>query len=138
MKEIIPGLLFVGNVRDARNISAVLSFEIAAVVDLAAEEAPIVFPRDVVYCRFPISDSGGNKTAFLQGAIDSIANLLREQVPTLIACSAGMSRSPSIAAAAISTVEGLTLDDALNMVSRFGPCDVHPMLWKEIQGVCST
>jgi protein-tyrosine phosphatase len=101
MREVIPQMLWVGNAREARDISNLLDLGIAAVVDLAIEEAPIVFPRDVVYCRFPLIDGSGNSQALLKAAVETTTSLVCENVPTLVACSGGMSRSPAVVAVAL-------------------------------------
>jgi hypothetical protein len=56
MREVLPGLLWVSNAIDARDISKVLGTGVEAVVDVAIEEKPIAFPRDVLYCRIPLND----------------------------------------------------------------------------------
>ena len=89
MREIIPTRLWIGNAMDARNVTGVLGLGIAAVVDLAIEEPPIQFPRDVVYCRFPLIDGTGNQPAVLRVAIDTVAYFIASRTPTLVACGAG-------------------------------------------------
>ena len=63
MREFVPTKLWIGNAVDARDIRGVLGCGIAAVMDLAIEEPPIQFPRDIVYCRFPLIDGAGNQSA---------------------------------------------------------------------------
>ena len=60
MREIIPNLVWIGNAQDGRNVEAVLRLGIEAVIDLAIEEPPLVFPRETIYCRFPLIDGAGN------------------------------------------------------------------------------
>ena len=95
MREIIPMRLWIGNALDARNVTAVLGVGVSAIVDLAIEEPPIQFPRDVVYCRFPLIDGAGNQPAVLRAAVDTVANFITSATPTLVACGVGMSRSPA-------------------------------------------
>ncbi|WP_339726897.1 dual specificity protein phosphatase [uncultured Gimesia sp.] len=116
MREVLSQLLWIGNARDARDVKGVLDLGIAAVIDLALEEPPITFPREIVYCRLPLIDGEENNPAILQTAIETTTRFIQSEVPTLIACSGGMSRSPAIAAAA-------------------GPCDVAPGLWNAIQAL---
>ena len=71
MREIIPTRLWIGNAMDARNVTGVLGLGVSAIVDLAIEEPPIQFPRDVVYCRFPLIDGVGNQPTVLRVAIDT-------------------------------------------------------------------
>jgi predicted protein tyrosine phosphatase len=62
--------------------------------------------------------------------------LLKNQVPTLVYCSAGMSRSPAIAAAALSVVQGGSAQEKLSEVVAGQSHDVSPQLWEAVQRVC--
>lgn len=79
MRQIIPNVLWIGNALDARDISGVLHQGIVAVVDLAMEESPAPYPRDVVYCRFPLIDGSGNQLGVLRAAIET-ARVLSQDV----------------------------------------------------------
>jgi protein-tyrosine phosphatase len=105
---------------------------IAAVVDLAFEQIPFSASREFSYCRFPLLDGSGNFPWLLKAAILSTAAFLEGEVACLICCEAGMSRSPAIAAAALSLVSGKTPDACLKEVAQAGPIDVAPALWNEI------
>jgi protein-tyrosine phosphatase len=135
MRRIADFSLWVGNVGDMRNLRAVLSTGIVAVVDLAIDEPPATITRELAYCRFPLVDGIGNPPWLLRAAIDCVASLLRSGTPTLIFCGAGMSRSPCIAAAGISRVRGCSADDALMEVARSGTVDVAPGLWSEVRAI---
>jgi protein-tyrosine phosphatase len=125
--------LWTGNAREAREVRAVLSFGIGAVVDLAMEEPPILFPRDVIYCRFPLVDGAGNLPAVVKAAVETTNQLIRGNVPTLVACGAGMSRSAAIVAVALARFEGITLQQALSRVAASGPHDVSGAFWADVQ-----
>lgn len=135
MREVISGRLWIGNALDARSVERVVYRGIAAVVDLAIEEPPIQFPRDVVYCRFPLIDGAGNQPAVLRAAIETVAGLLASGMPTLVACGAGMSRSPAVVAAGIATTQRIALADALQQLTVGQPHDVSPGLVAEIADV---
>ena len=96
MREVIPSKLWIGNALDARDIRGVLGCGIAVIVDLAFEEPPIQSPRGIVYCRFPLLDGAGNESAILRAAVETVAHFMATGMPTLVACGAGMSRSPAI------------------------------------------
>jgi protein-tyrosine phosphatase len=136
MREAITNALWLGNAMDARNVSAVLDLRIVAVVDLAMEEPPIQFPRDIVYCRIPLVDGSGNRPEIIRAAVDLTASLIDSRVPTLVACGAGMSRSPIIVAAALARVDGRSLEQALDDITLGVPHDVSTSLWAEIKAVC--
>lgn len=132
MKAVLPGLLWIGNARDARDVSSVLKLEIQAVVDVAAEEAAIAYPRDIIYCRIPLMDGDGNSPAILQTAISTLAELIRSNTPTLVACGLRMSRAPSIAAAALCRARHESAEFWLTQIAEHGPLDVSPALWRNI------
>ncbi|MFL5329027.1 MAG: dual specificity protein phosphatase family protein [Gemmataceae bacterium] len=133
MREIQNRCLWLGHAGDLRDPAAVLSVGISAVVELADSEPPAAFPRDVIHCRFPLSDGGENAQWLLGLAVETVAALLKSKVLTLVCCSAGLSRSVAIAAAAISAVESRPLAECLTLVARRGPADVSPNFWHQIQ-----
>ena len=135
MREVISGTLWIGNALDARDVTGVLGLGVTAVIDLAIEEPPIQFPRDIAYCRFPLIDGSGNQTAILRAAIETTATLIASGTPTLVACGAGMSRSPAIVAAAMAIKENGTLADTLEKLATGQPHDVSPSLLAEISDV---
>ena len=110
-------------------------FTIASIIDLAIEEPPIQFPRDITNCRFPLIDGSGNQPAILRAAIETTATFIALGTPTLVACGAGMSRSPAIVAAAMATTERITLVDALGKLIAGQPHDVSPSLLAEISDI---
>ena len=133
MREVLSSLLWIGNARDARDVKGVLDLGISAVIDLAIEEPPILFPREIVYCRLPLIDGDENQQSVLQTAITTLARFIQAEVPTLVACSAGMSRAPAIVAGALSNTNAITLEEAIQQVAETGPCDVSPGLWNQIE-----
>ncbi len=135
MREVIPGTLWIGNALDARDVKGVLALGITAVIDLAIEEPPIQFPRDIVYCRLPLIDGSGNQPAILRAAIDSTATFVTSETATLVACGAGMSRSPAIVAAAMAALDSCTLADALEKLTSRQPHDVSLGLLAEISEI---
>ena len=136
MREAITNCLWMGNAMDARDIPAVLGLRIVAVIDLAMEEPAIHYPRDIVYCRIPLVDGSGNRPEIIRAAVDLTASLIDSRVPTLVACGAGMSRSPIIVAAALSKVDGRSLDQALEDITAGVAHDVSTSLWAELKAVC--
>lgn len=82
--------------------------------------------------RIPLIDGAGNTAVALRLAVDAVGLLVRQQVPTLVACSAGMSRSPAIVAAALAMVLRRPPEDTLAMITREGPHDVSPGLWGDL------
>lgn len=133
MRQVGNHPLWIGTAGDARDIKGVLDAGIHAIVDLAAEEHPVQPNRDLVYLRFPIVDGGGNDPKRLRSLMAAVTALIRERVPTLIACRMGMSRSPTVAAVAFGSVYGKTPAEVMKLMA--GPSDVSPLLLRELESV---
>ena len=132
MREIIPQLLWIGNALEARDITRVLQNGTEVVIDLAIEEKPIQFPREIVYCRFPLIDGHGNAPELLQAAVESAARFVFAKRRSLICCGAGMSRSPAVAAKVLARIRGCTAEESLLEIASHGPHDVSPLLWTDL------
>src|SRR5271165_6941120 len=124
MRQSAGHALWLGNAGDLRDARAILNAGVEAVVELADSEQLAVLPRHLVRCRFPLSDGGDNASWLLRLAVESVATLLRAEIPVLLCCSGGMSRSVSVAAAALALVEGRGFGDSLKEVVGSGPADV--------------
>ena len=136
MHEVIANQLWLGTAADARDFKGDRRAGIISVVDLAMEEAAIHFPRDIVYCRIPLVDGAGNRPEIIMVAVQLTASLIATGVPTLVACSAGMSRSPAIVAAAIANIGEATMEEALEQITAGVAHDVSTSLWAEVRSVC--
>src|SRR5262245_34463055 len=101
MRRIDGSSLWIGNSADARTIPQILTAGFEAVVDLALMCPPVQVTRELVYLRFPLFDGADNPPWLLCTAVLAVEGLVWLQVPTLVACDGGMSRSVVIAAAAI-------------------------------------
>jgi protein-tyrosine phosphatase len=129
MTHIQPHPLWRGHAGDGRDYPAIHRAGIRALVQLAAEEPPDCPPRDIVYCRFPLVDGSGNRFDVLCLAVDSVTHLLRSKTPTLVYCSAGLSRSPAIAAVALAFHTRCGMDECLRDVALHRRVDISPGLW---------
>ncbi|HVU88791.1 MAG TPA: dual specificity protein phosphatase [Pirellulales bacterium] len=136
MREAITDRLWLGTAIDARDITGVLDHGIVAVVDLAMEEPSIHYPRDIMYCRVPLVDGSGNRPEIIRAAVDITAGLIDSKIPTLVACGAGMRRSPIIIAAALTMLDGRSLEQALEDITAGVAHDVSTSLWAEVKAVC--
>ncbi len=132
MREIIPKQLWLGHALDARDLRRIHDLGIRAIVDLAMEEPVAQLSRDLNYCRFPLSDGAGNSVQILKLAIQTTSSFVSNEVPTLVACSAGMSRSPAILAASLAVWKGVTPEECLAEVIHGQPHDISPPLWADI------
>jgi len=131
MREIHHGLLWTGNARDIREPRKMFAAGIAAVVDLAYEEPPALLPRQVVYCRFPIVDGAGNAPELLRIAMQTTVELLKSGTPMIVSCSAGLSRSPTIATCALAIHLDCSPEIVLGEVNRQTSLELHGALWNE-------
>jgi protein-tyrosine phosphatase len=133
MHQVATHRLWIGNVLDARDLRRLYELEIAAVIDLALEEKPAQLGREIIYCRFPLTDGGGNSQVILRAAVDMTVRLIEQQVPTLVACGAGMSRSPAVVAAALAKIEERQPDECLAALVAGQSHDVSPLFWAELK-----
>lgn len=133
MRQVVGRALWLGNPGDTRDAQLVLNAGIEAIIELADNEPLASLPRELIRCRFPLSDGGENPAWLLKMAAESVAALLRAQIPTLVCCSGGMNRSVCIAAAGVAIAEGRRLTEALSMIVGSGPADVSPRLLAQLQ-----
>ncbi|MDP6442751.1 MAG: hypothetical protein QGG36_04415 [Pirellulaceae bacterium] len=131
MHEIHPGVLWIGNAHDIQRHESLFDAELSAIVDLALEEPPAAPPRELLYFRIPLNDGGGNPLERLQQAIRLTADLVAASTRTIIACSAGMSRSPTIAAHALALGMDKPPQTIAEQISRIRPLEIHPALWTD-------
>jgi hypothetical protein len=132
MRQIVPDLLWIGNAIDARDVAAVLQTGIETVIDVAIEEKPVVFPRDIVYCRIPLNDGQGNSLGLLRTVVELTTQMMLAKRRTIGCCGAGMSRSPAIAAMAIARVRQEPPEKTLLEIVCHAPHDVSPLLWADL------
>ena len=131
MRELMPGV-WVGNAGDAGDAANLLTAGVEAIVDLALEELPASPPRELMYCRIPIVDGAGNSASRIRLAVRLIRDLIKSPTPTLVTCSAGISRSPAIVAAAMATINDSAFNEELRQIAESGPCDVSTGLVADI------
>jgi hypothetical protein len=137
MREILPSRLWLGNAADLRDAESILQNGIQAVVNLAIEQMMPTLPRTLICCHFPIMDSEQSSPTPLRSAIETVVLFLRRGIPSLVCCSAGMSRSPAVIAGALSLYEGGTPDDRLRQIALGYPHDVSPQLWQDVRWLCA-
>jgi hypothetical protein len=133
MDQIKPYNLWIGHAGYGRAVGELLERGIRAIVQLAIEEPPLEPARELIYCRFPLLDGDENDPDLLSLAIRSVAALIGKGTPTLVCCGAGMSRSPAIAAAALSMVEQAGLEECLKRIAESHRTDVSPALWAQVR-----
>jgi hypothetical protein len=130
MRQIDGYPLWIGNARDARDVKAILDAGIEAVVDLAAEEPAATLSRELIYLRFPMIDGAGNPEWLLRTAFRAVHEFVQVGVPTLVACGAGMSRSPALVAVVVARIGARPIATVLGTLP--GTVDVSPGLLREL------
>ncbi len=132
MHEIHPNLLWIGNASDVREPRTLFDAGVTTVIDVAYEESPTQIPRQLTYCRFPLNDGGGNAPNMLLQALRTTTDFLGSGTRTIIACSAGMSRSPTIAAFALAHHLSENPDDVIARIGRVKSLELKPELWADM------
>ena len=123
---------------DARDLKSIYENQIRAVVDLAINEPPAQLGREIIYCRFPLNDGDGNNDGLIAITVRTIAAMIQNKTRTIVACSAGMSRAPTIAAASVALLTGRDPEECLVDIISNAPNDVSPILWAHIKRVYNT
>ena len=132
MNQIHPHQLWIGHAGDCGDVNAVTNVGIQVVVQLAAEEPYPNLPRELTFVRIPIHDGPDNEPSSLRLAVDVVARVLASNLPTLVCCSAGASRSPAVAACAIAIAENKPPATCLELVRERHRADVSPALWNDL------
>ncbi len=132
MHEVHSQLLWIGNAFDVREPRAIFDAGIAAVIDVAYEELPAQVPRQLTYCRFPLNDGGGNDPIVLFQTLLTATNFIDAEIRTLIACSAGLSRSPIVAAFAIAHHLNEAPDEAIARIADIKALELDRNLWADM------
>jgi protein-tyrosine phosphatase len=135
VRQISPHSLWIGHVVDVADLPAIHAAGIEALIDLGMNEPVSRITRELVYCRIPLIDGAGNRPEMLRLALQVTASLILAHVPTLVFCSAGMSRSPAIAAAALALATRAQPNECLTEVFADGPRDLSPGLWEDLMAI---
>lgn len=135
MLEIHSKRLWIGHAFDARDPRPIFESGIEAIIDVAYDEAPAQLPRQLTYCRFPLNDGGGNSPQLLLQCLRTATDLLSSGTPTLIACSAGMSRSPTVAAFALAHHLSESPDAIITKISMVKSLELKQQLWDDVLAV---
>jgi protein-tyrosine phosphatase len=128
--ESLP--LWLGHAGEGRDFRQIFDAGIEALVHLAVEDPPPQPPRELICCHFPLVDGTGNRSTLMSLAIHTVATLVKVRMPTLVLCSAGVSRAPAIAAAALALAHRQPVEEWLARVVECHPSDVSPGLWNEV------
>lgn len=137
MYEIHRELLWLGHAGDVREPGPLFDAGITAVVDLAFEEPPAQLPRELIYCRFPLNDGHGNEPSVLLHSVQTVVDFIGAGRRTLIGCSAGMSRSPTIAAFSLAAYLSQRPEDVVARIAGLKTLEINAGLWSDVSDVFS-
>jgi hypothetical protein len=132
MIRIHPYPLWIGHGGEGHDFPQILDLGIGAVIELAVEEPSLATRRELIACRFPLIDGAGNRPELLALAVRTVASLIVAEVPTLVCCSEGMSRSPAVVAAALAVAFREPPEACLKRVAEHHPHDVSPRFWGDL------
>jgi len=138
MRRLGERVIWIGNAGDLRKVAELHGHGIEAVVELADSEPLATLPREMVRLRFPLSDGGDNPEWMLRLAAEAVAAMLKGRVRCLVCCSAGMTRSLCIAAAAIAIAENRGISETLAEVAKGAPADISPGLLAAVRSAVSS
>ena len=133
----VHSLLWIGNALDLREPKGLFDRDIRAIVDVAMEEPPAQLPRTLIYCRFPLVDGAGNATEVLIQSVVTLADLLSRNVKSVVGCSAGMSRSPTVAAFALAKLMQKDPMAVVEEIGRSKSLELNPALWNDMSTACA-
>jgi protein-tyrosine phosphatase len=127
--DTVRSWICVGDCLDARDGHKLSVQGIGAVLQLAER-----VEYSSINCLYvPVEDGTPLSSRHLRHGIDFVLKERDLRHKTLIACSAGVSRSVTFAVATLKEVEGITLLEALRIVkSRHEEAAPHPALWESL------
>jgi len=133
--DFITDRIAIGNRRDAMNFDSLVSNGIDAVLNVAYDLDISYFEFyhekeykfEVEYQKVGLIDGPGNKPSTFAAAVYMLDQLLERHDKVLVHCHAGVSRSASVVATYLSQVNGISFEEAINLVKEKRP-EVSPGL----------
>ena len=114
--DLVGEHLFVGAVEDATDESSLESHGITTIVSLT-HETPSPTTPDLTICSVPLTDGPQNSREQFAKAVEETVAALAADGSVLVHCSAGASRSPTVAATALTLSQDMELEDTLQQVA---------------------
>ncbi len=130
--------LYVGSIEDAGDQSLLERRRISVILSLTHTEPDPGFPSAVTVVRFPMLDGPRNDRETFARAVSEAVTRWEAGNRVLIHCSAGASRSPAVAAAAISLSTDRPVETAFRQLKQRRPAvDPHEALVRQAARVSS-
>lgn len=131
--DFITDQIAIGNRHDAMDLGFLISNGIDAVLNLAYDLDISYFQFyhekeyrfQIEYQKVGLIDGAGNKSSTFAAAVYMLDQLLERHDKVLVHCHAGISRSSSVVTTYLSHKNGISLDEALNLVKEKRP-QVNP------------
>lgn len=128
--------LFVGTAEDASDEATVQDHYITVVVSLTHNDPAGDVPADLTHEAVPMMDGPQNSRDAFERAVNTVLSHLAAGDKTLVHCSAGASRSPTVAATALAFHSGDDLNAAFKQIRDRRPAtDPHDALLRQAHAV---
>lgn len=135
MDEVAQNL-FVGTAGDATDESTLRAHGIEVIVSLTAASPAEDVPAAVTLVEVPMMDGPQNSREAFETAVAAVGSRLATGEKTLLHCSAGASRSPAVAAAALALHRDSELEAAFQQIlTRRPEADPHDALIRQAHAV---
>ena len=108
--------LFVGTVDDVIDTSSLEAHGVMTIVSLT-HETPSLAGEDFTVCSIPLIDGPQNSREQFRNAVEETTTALKANGSVLVHCSAGASRSPTVAATALALSQDMELQDAFQQIA---------------------
>ena len=108
--------LFVGTVEDATATSCLEAHGVRTIVSLTHETSSLA-GEDFIVRSIPLIDGPQNSREQFTNAVEETMTALKANGSVLVHCSAGASRSPTVAATALALSRDMELQDALQQIA---------------------
>ena len=108
--------LFVGTVEDATDDSALETHSVTTIISLT-HETPSFTEQELTIHSIPLIDGPQHNRQQFTKAVEETIAALEADGGVLVHCSAGASRSPTVAATALALSQDMELEDALKQVA---------------------
>ena len=128
MDRITPAI-YIGDIHDAANAQWLSEGSPTAVLKLTHGDPETPYPDDVTVSEVPMIDGPQNDYEDFVRAVGALLELLEDDHTVFVHCTAGISRSGSVTAAALAVRRETSFEAALEAVTQHRPAvNPHPAL----------
>ncbi|MEM1296065.1 MAG: dual specificity protein phosphatase [Verrucomicrobiota bacterium] len=111
--------ILIGNYLDAANTDLLKAEGVRSIVSLDGSLCDADYSQHgIELAAFDLIDGAGNSPAQFRRAVDAVAKLRTKAPPLLVHCHAGRSRSPIVVASHFIRDCGLSLSEAMKLISE--------------------